>query len=266
MSNRRRIRKTYKQKQKEVAEVPEIEVIEEQLWSLSEWMETNWRPVVAALGIVTVLWGGAGLYQILSERSARSTAAANAPVYAAAARRVYTPPEGLTGEDPNKPLSPTFASEKERAEAVVAAGSGLEGAAKPFAEVVVGAAKAELGQADAQLAAIDAALATAGDSPIALGLQAQRASALMALGKADEAAATWAKIAETAPTAALKALAQVRIGDLANPRLGAKAGDAGKAKAAYTAAVAALAEGGKAPSEGNAAFLHAEAKLKLAQL
>lgn len=266
MSNRRRIKKTYKQKQKEVDEIPEIEVIEEQLWSLSEWMEANWRPVVAGLGVVTVLWGGIGLYQILSERSARSTAAANAPVYAAAMRQVYTPPENLQGEDPNKPLSPSFASEKERAEAVVAAGTGLEGSAKPLAEVVVGAAKGQLGQADAQLAAIDAAVAAAGESPIALGLQVQRASALTALGKADEAAAAWAKVAETAPTAVLKGLAQVRLGDLVNPRLGAKAGDAGKAKAAYTAAVAALAEGGKAPTEGNAAFLHAEASLKLAQL
>lgn len=264
MSNRRRIKKTYKQQQKEIIEEPEI--IEEQLWSMSEWMEAHWRPIVAGLTAVTVIWGGVGLYQIVAERSARSTAAANAPVYAAAMRQVYTPPEGLTGEDPNKPLSPTFASDKERAQAVVAAGTGLEGAAKPLAEVVVGAAKGTLGEAEAQLASIDAALAQVGDSPVALGLLTQRASALSALGRADEAAAAWAKVAEAAPTAAMKALAQLRLGDLVNPRLGAKAGDAAKAKAAYTAAVAALAEGGKAPSEGNGAFLHAEASLKLAQL
>ncbi len=264
MSNRRRVRKTYKQTQTEIEDEPEI--IVEQLWSMSDWMEVNWRPVVAVLGAITLTWGGIGLYQILAASSADSTAAANAPVYSAASRMVYAAPEGQVGEDPNKPSGPTFATEKERSEAVVAAGTGLEGDGKVYAEVVVGAAKGSLGQFDAQLASLDAAIAAAGESDVALGLQAQRASALTAAGKVTEAADAWTTVATKAPNAVLKGLAQVRIGDLYNPRAGSKAADVAKAKTAYGAAIAALVHEGVAPKKGNAGFLHGEASLKLAQL
>ncbi len=264
MSNRRRIRKTYKQSQKEIVETPEI--IEEQLWSMSEWMEEHWRPIVAVLGAVTIIWGGIGLYQIVSARGARSTAASNAPVYAAALRPIYTPAPDAPADDPAKPLGATFGSAKERAEAVVNAAAGLEGDEKVLAEVVVGAAKGTLGQFDAQIAALDAAIAAAGDAPLAIGLQAQRATALMAAGKSAEAAEAWQKVAAAAPTAALKGLAQIRIGDLYNANAGSKAADPAKAKAAYEAAIAALAVEGKAPTDGNAGFLHIEATAKLGQL
>ncbi len=268
MSNRRRIVKTYKQKQEESAteiEVPEI--IHEQLWSLSEWMEANWRPVVAGIAIVTVVWGGIGLFQLLTARGARSTAAANAPVYAAMAKPVYAPPATLQGEDPNKPLGTSFTTAKERAEAVVAAAAGLEGDEKVLAEVVVGAAKGTLGDRAAQLAAIDAAIAAAGDAPNAQALLAQRATVLTAMGKGADAGEAWQKVAAGANTSALKGMALVRAGDAINPKLNKDAaGDAAKAKAAYQGAIAAVAVAGKAPSEGHAGFLHLEATAKLGQL
>lgn len=263
MSNRRRIRKTYKQEQREIIEEPEI--IEEKLWSLSEWMESHWRPVVGVLGAVVVVWGGIGLYQIVSASSADSDAAANAPVYQAIARPVYSPAPDAPADDPAKPLGATFASDKERAEAAIAAAKGLEGKDKPMAELLVGAAKATLGEHEAQLAAIDAAIAAAGEGPLTIGLLAQRASALTALGRAGEAAEAWTKVANAAPTAALQGLAYVRVGDLHHPRFG-KAPDAGKAKSAYEAAQKALAKGGTAPTDGNAGYLHAEASTKLAAL
>lgn len=258
---RRRIKKTYKQQQRELEETPEF--VEEQLWSMSEWMEENWRPVVAVIGAVTVIWGGIGLYQIYAESSAEAASAESAPVFAALNQPVYEPPKDLKGEDPNKPLGDSYASEAERAAAVMAAAKGAKGTP---VELLAGAIKGRTGDWAAQLKAVDAALAKVGDAPLALALQEQRALALAGLGKHADAAAAWAKVAAGTQTAVGKALAQLHMGDLYNPNTGSKAADAAKAKAAYGAAMKALAASGKAPKEGVEAFIYTDARIKSARL
>ncbi|MCO4760651.1 MAG: hypothetical protein KC502_04060 [Myxococcales bacterium] len=258
---RRRIKKTYKQQQREIEETPEY--VEEQLWSMSDWMEENWRPVVAVLGAVTLLWGGAGLYQTFSASSGESAAAASAPVFVAANQTVYAPPADQQGEDPNKPFGPSYASEAERSAAVIA----TEGSADtPATALIVGAAKGRKGDWAGQLKTVDAALAAYGDNAVATALHGQRAAALTGLGKHAEAAKAWATVAAATSTKVGKGLAQVRIGDLHNAGAGGKAADAGKAKAAYAAAMKVLAVDGKAPTSGAAAFLYADARIKSAQL
>ncbi len=259
---RRRIKKTYKQQQRELEETPDV--VEEQLWSLSDWMEEHWRPVVAVLGGVTLLWGAVGLFQMYSASSERSSALETAPVFAALNQPVYEPPEGQVGEDPNKPVGPTYGSEKERADAVLKAAGASPG---ELVALLAGAAKGRKGDWAGQLKAVDAALATHGDGPMGAALQQQRAAALTALGKHAEAAAAWAKVLAAAQTKVAKALANVRIGDLHNPTVGGKAADAAKAKAAYSAAMKVLAgKDGKAPSDGDEAFLYTDARLKTARL
>ncbi len=258
---RRRIKKTYKQQQRELEETPEY--VEEQLWSMSDWMEENWRPVVAVLGAVTLLWGGVGLYQMYAASSARGAAAASAPVFAAMNQPVYAPPADLQGEDPNKPFGESYATEGDRAAAVIkAAGS----ADSPAVALLVGAAKGRSGDWAGQLATVDAALAIYGADALAGALHEQRAAALTGLGKHADAAAAWAKVAAVAQTKVGKAFAQVRIGDLYNAAAGSKAADAGKAKAAYASAMKELADAGKAPTKGVEAFLYTDAHIKSAQL
>lgn len=258
---RRRIKKTYKQQQRELEETPEI--IEEQLWSMSDWMEENWRPVVAVLSAVTVIWGGIGLFQIYSESASRNESATGAAVFSVMNLPVYEAPADQEGEDPNKPEGPTFATEAARSAAVIKAASADDSAT---VAVIVGAAKGRKGDFAGQLTIVDAALAAHGDSALAGSLQQQRASALTGLGKHAEAAAAWGKVAAASQTKVGKALAQVRIGDLFNAATGSKAADATKAKAAYGAAMKALAESGKAPKQGAEAFIYADARIKSAQL
>ncbi len=259
----RRVRKTYKQKQREL-EAPEI--IEEQLWSLSDWMEQNWRPVVGIVGGLALLWGGIGLYQIMADSSARTDAQRTAAVFEAAGRSIYTPPADLKDEDPNKPLGKTWGSEKERAAAIVAAATGSEDEAGGLVGVLGGAGKARQGDFSAQLAAIDKALAGQQGTALELPLREQRASALTGSKRFDEAAAEWQKVAALTPTAFGKATAQLHVGDLFNPNVGLGKADAAKAKAAYQAAVKAARVGDKEPADGPLAFVFADASTKLSGL
>lgn len=105
----KRVRKTYKQRQREL-DTPEV--VEETLWSLSDWMEANWKPIVMGLGALTVVWGGIGVVQMISASSERSAAESSANVFSALNKPVYEKPADLEGEDPNKPLGETFGSEK----------------------------------------------------------------------------------------------------------------------------------------------------------
>ena len=258
---RRRIKKTYKQQQRELEETPEF--VEEQLWSMSEWMEEHWRPVVAVIGAVTIIWGGIGLYQIYAASAAEGASAASAPVFAALNQPVYEPPADVQGEDPNKPLGASYGSEAERINAVLTASK----RGGDFASALLaGAVQGRKGDWAAELKAADAALAKFGDTALAGALQQQRALALTGLGKQAEAAAAWAKVAASAQTSVGKALAQVRIGDLYNGAAGSKIADANKAKAAYGAAMKALATSGKAPKEGVEAFIYTDARIKSARL
>ena len=260
----KRVRKTYKQRQREL-EAPEV--VEETLWSLSDWMEENWRPFAIGLGALTIIWGGIGVYDMMTVSSANASAESTAPVFAALNQPVYVKPDGLEGEDPNKPLGPSFASEKARADAVLAAtAAGGESKAVELIGVLEGAAKAATGDAATQVAKLDAALASVGDSALALPLYEQKAAALTGLGKTAEAAAVWKKVADGAKTSFSKAYALIRIGDLNNARTGAGKTNADAAKGSYSKAISALKVGGKAPEKGPLAFLHAEATAKLASL
>ncbi len=259
----RRVRKTYKQKQREL-EAPEI--IEEQLWSLSDWMESNWRPVVGVVGGVALLWGALGLYQIMSASSSRSDAQKTAGVFEAVGRSIYNPPADLKGEDPNKPLGATWSSEKDRAAAMVAAGAGAEGEANGLVDVLIAAGKARQGDYAAQLAAIDKSLPGQQGAALEVSLREQRAAALTGLKRYDEAAAEWQKVATLTPTAFGKASAQVHVGDLYSPNVGIGKADAAKAKAAYQAAVKAARVGDKDPGDGALAFVFADASTKLSGL
>ncbi len=259
----RRVRKTYKQKQRDL-EAPEI--IEEQLWSLTDWMEQNWRPVVGIVGGIALIWGAVGLYQIMSESSTRADAAITASVFEAAGRSIYVPPSDLQGEDPNRPLGQTWGSEKERSAAIVAAAAGAEDEAGGLIGVLAGAAQARQGDYKSQLAAVDKALPAQEGKGMELPLREQRAAALTGLKRFDEAAAEWQKIAALTPTAFGKASAQVHIGDLYSPNVGVGKADAAKAKAAYAAALKAAKPGDKEPADGPLGFVFAEASTKLAGL
>jgi len=260
----KRVRKTYKQRQREL-DAPEV--VEEKLWDLSDWMEANWRPVVGALAAVTVVWGAIGVFQMVTESSEQASAEATAGIFKALAQPVYVKPDGVEGEDPNKPIGPTYGSEKARADAVLAEVAKAEGGeAAALIGVVEGAAKARAGDHAAQVGKLDAALGDSKDSALGAALLQQKASALVAQGKSSEAAAAWQKVADSSKTPFSKAHALIRVGDLYNGRAGAKSADAAKAKAAYGKAVTATKSDGKAPEKGALAFLHAEAQTKLAGL
>lgn len=260
----RRVRKTYKQRQKEL-ETPEV--VEETLWNLSDWMEANWRTVVGALAAVTAIWAAVGLFQIISTSSERSKAEATAGVFKAFAQPIYAKPAGLEGDDPNKPLGESYPDRKARADAVMAAATSAEkDETAPLIGVLEAAAKAQAGDSAGQLSGLDAAMQAAGDGPLAAALLEQKASALAAAGKGAEAAVAWDKVAGSAKTRFGKAHALIRVGDLYNARTGATKPDAAKAKAAYSGAIAALKDKEKAPEKGPLAFLNAEAQTKLAGL
>lgn len=259
----KRVRKTYKERQKEL-DTPEV--VEETLWSLSDWMEANWRPVVMGIGVIVILMGGAGIYQMIGESSAESAAAETAGVFSALNMPVYVKPAEVTGDDPNKPLGATFESDKARAAAVLAASANASGDDGVLIGALAGAAAGANGDHATQLAKLDAAITASGSSALALAFEEQKAGVLTAMGKSAEAAASWKKVADGAKASFARAHALIRIGDLNNVRTGAKATNVDVAKGSYTKAIAALTTEGKAPSRGALAFLHAEATTKLASL
>ena len=255
------------------------EIVEEKLWSLSDWMEEHWKVVVAVLVTVGVVWGGFGVWQIISSSRDNGAAEKTAAVFEQAQTAVVPPPpkedkpaeeaapEGedtakaaeakAAAEKAKKDAPPSFASEKERAEAVVKVAATAQGDA--IAGVLVGAAKAELGDAAGQLAGVDAALAKAQGTALELPLRIQRAQALAASGKSADAAAEWAKVQAADPTAYGKALAEARQGDLA--------GDPAQKKGLYEGALkTARAGSDKDPTSGALGFLAAELRQKLARL
>ncbi len=258
----RRVKTSWKEKQREVA-APEV--VEEKLWTLSDWMEKHWRPVLGTLGTISVLWAGVGIYQIVSTSSEQKRAETTAAVFAKALTPIVVPPE-KPDDAAQKPEGPSFPSEKERAEAVIKAATSEDPKAGALIGVLVGGAKATTGDYAAQLKAIDAGLAKVAGDPLEIPLHEQRATALAALGRTPDAVAEWNKVASLTPTLFGKALAQVRTGDLYNPNLGAKAPDAGKAKAAYEAALKVARVGDKDPTPGSLGFLVADARQKLERL
>ena len=279
MATIRRPRKTKKEVQVELL-APEI--VEEKLWSLSEWVEKHWKPVLGGIGAVTLLWGGAGVASLVAESRANSRADASATVFQLAAKAVVPPqdepkaPEGEAGKDEaaakeeaakkKAAIKDSFDSETLRAQAVVAAGKVDDETAAPWVNVVVGGAKAVTGDYAAQLTAVDAALPKVTGQALELPLREQRAVALAGLGKSADAAAEWAKVAQLSVWPFDKALAQLRMGDLFNPGLGSKAADAAKAKAAYEEAVKLARPGDKDPPAGALAWVAADARAKLASL
>lgn len=258
----RRVKKSHKE---EVRDLEKPEIVEEKLWSLSEWMEKHWRPVLTGLVAVSVIWGAVGIYQIVSSSSDQTKAETTAAVFEKAGTPVVPPP-ATPEETPARPTGPSFASEKERAAAIVQAAAAPEAGANPLIGVLVGGAKAQQGDAAALLKAVDAALGQVTGQALEVPLRQARASALTALGQVDQATAEWAKVASLAPTAYAKAEAQVRTGDLYNPALGAKTPDPAKAKSAYEAAIKAARPGDKDPPAGSLAFVLADAKQKLSRL
>ncbi|MSP93401.1 MAG: hypothetical protein EXR79_16675 [Myxococcales bacterium] len=258
----RKGKKSWKEQQREL-EAPDV--AEEKLWSLSDWMEAHWKPVLGGLTAVSVLWGGVGIFQIVSAARERGRAAATATVFEQAAVSVVAPADRPEGAD--APVDPTFDSEKARAEAVIkAAAGGNESSAGEVVGLVLGGAQAALGKWDAQLQAVDAALAKVGGSALETPLREQRATALEALGRQPEAMIEWQKVMASAATPFTRALSHVRIGDLSHPGLGAKAPDAKRAKDAYDAALKLVRVGDKDPPAGDLAYLAADIRLKLAKL
>ena len=255
-----------RQSQKDVRpETLAPEIVEQRLWSLSDWMEKHWRPVLGGLAIVSVAWGSLGIYQIYSAHRERARADATAAVFEQAAVPVVAPPTSAD-TPPAAVEGPSFATDKARAKAVIDAATGDDPDAAAMVDVLVGGARAANGDFAGLLKAADTALAKAQGEALELPLREMRATALAALGRVPESAAEWAKVAAATPTSFGKALAQVRTGDLFNPRLGSKAADPAKAKAAYDAAIKAGRPGDKDPPPGSLAFLVADARLKLAQL
>lgn len=266
------IRRPRKAKKAEVVEVVAAEVVEEKLWSLSEWVEAHWKPVLTALAAVSAVWAAAGIVSLMRDSQANARADESAAVFQIAARQVVPPAE--KSADPAAEAPPpakdakkdTFDSEKDRATAIVAAKKGDDEAATTWVNVVVGSAKAVTGDYAAQLAAVDAALAKVSGQALELPLRQQRAVALAGQGKNTEAAAEWAKVAQLSAWPFDKALAQLRTGDLLNPGLGNKAGDAAKAKAAYEEALKLARPGDKDPAPGALAWVAADARAKAASL
>lgn len=275
MATIRRPRKAKKEQQVELV-VPEI--VEEKLWSLSDWVEAHWKPVLGAVGAVTVVWGGIGVASLFAESRANSRAEASATVFQLAAKPVVPPQdepkpaegegEGEKADAAKKKAAPkdSFDSEKARATAVAGAAKVDDESAAPWVNVIVGGAKAVNGDFQAQLTAVDAALAKVSGQALELPLRQQRAIALAGLGKSAEAAAEYATVAKLSVWPFDKALAQLRTGDLFNPGLGSKAADAAKAKAAYEEALKLARPGDKDPPAGALAWVAADARAKLASL
>ncbi len=276
------IRRPRKTKKEQHVELVAPEIVEEKLWSLSEWVEAHWKPVLGGIGAVTIVWGGIGVASLVAESRANSRAESTSAVFQIAARAVIPPqeePKAAEGDAPKDKekeeaaaakkkaaVKDSFDSERARADAVVALAKVDDDAVAPWVNLVVGDAKAIKGDYAAQLTAVDAALAKVTGQALELPLRQQRAVALAGQGKTTEAAAEWAKVAQLSTLAFDKALAQLRTGDLLNPGLGSKTADAVKAKAAYEEAVKLARPGDKDPPAGALAWVAADARAKLASL
>ncbi len=287
----RRIRKPKNEAQAQpqsILETPEI--VDQKLWSLSDWMEEHWRTVFGVLLGVSVVWGGFGIFQIFSAHRDDKKAEGTAALFEQAALPIVPPQdkkeqeaEQAAGDEEGKDDAkaakekadaaaakkkdelPSFPTERARAEAVVKAFAEAKVDA-PAIGPLVGGAKATLGDFQAQLTAVDAALTTAKDSALALPLHIQRATALAGLGKTPEAAAEWAVVEAADTTTFGKALAKERQGDLVNPSLVKAGGSADKAKSAYEAAIKLARVGDKDPPAGALSYLVADVRTKLARL
>ena len=162
------IRRPRKSKKEQHVELVAPEIVEEKLWSLSEWVEAHWKPVLGGIGAVSLVWGGIGVASLIAESRANARAAATRVVFHVASKSGVPPqevPKHAEGEAPKeeakkKPaVKDSFDTEKARADAVVAAGKTDDPDAAPWINVVVGSAKAVNGDYAAQLAAVDVALA-----------------------------------------------------------------------------------------------------------
>ena len=272
------IRRPRKKKSEQVAELVVPEIVEEKLWSLSEWVEAHWKPVLGTIGGVTLLWGSIGIIGLIMDARANSRADATSAAFLLASRPVVPPqeePKPAEGEDAAKeegakkkapPPKESFDTEQARAAAVLAAAKPADDATAPWVNLLVGNAKAVSGDYAAQLAAVDAALAQAAGQALELPLRQQRAVALAGLGRSADAVAEWTKVAQLSAWPFDKALAQLRTGDLYNPALGSKSPDAGKAKTAYEQARLLARPGDKDPAPGALAWVAADARAKLAGL
>ncbi|MBM4343699.1 MAG: hypothetical protein FJ100_10020 [Deltaproteobacteria bacterium] len=257
-------RRNKKSREEAQVELPP-DVIEQELWSLSAWMEKHWKTVAIGLGGVSLIWGGLGIYQIFHTSQEQGRAEASAAVFDKVGTAVIPPPENPESPAANSDV-PSFPTEKARAEAVVAAAGNEPASGTALIGVLVGAAKATLGDRETQLKHLETALGTAKGTALELPLREQKATALQAAGRDAEAAAEWAEVAKLSTTDFGKALAKVRIGDLHNPGGGGKVADAARAKAAYEEAVKAARPGDKDPAAGPLAFLLTDARGKLARL
>lgn len=246
-----------------VVDTPDI--VEAELWSLSDWMEKHWKPVVIGLVGVSVVWGGLGVYQIIAASSEQSRAESTAAVFETAAAPVVAPSDSPDAPPPTR-TDKTYPTEAARAEAVLAAGKEGDGKSAAAIGVLLGGAKASKGDREGQLQALNPAIESAKGTALELPLREQKASALQALGKTAEAAAEWDAVGKLAVTDFTKALAKARIGDLYNAATGSKASDPAKAKAAYEEALKLARPGDKDPPAGSLAFLAADVRGKLATL
>lgn len=246
-----------------IVDTPDI--VEAELWSLSEWMEKHWKPVAIGIVGISVVWGGLGIYQIIAASNEQKRAEGSAALFELAVAPVVPPSDDPAAEVPAR-AGKTFASEAARAEAILAQGKIEDAQAATAIGVLLGAAKASKGDREGQLQSLNPAIDAAKGSALELPLREQKATALQALGKTAEAAAEWETVAKLAVTDFTKALAKARLGDLYNPADGNKAGDAAKAKAAYEEALKLARPGDKDPPAGPLAFLAADVRGKLTAL
>lgn len=241
------------------------DIVEAELWSLSEWMEKHWKPVAMGIVGISVVWGGLGIYQIIAASGEQKRAESSAALFELAVTPVVPPSDDPAAEAPQR-TGKTFASEVARADAVLALGKVEDSKAAVAIDVLVGGAKASKGDREGQLQSLNPAIEAAKGSALELPLREQKATALQALGKTAEAAAEWDAVAKLAVSDFTKALAKARVGDLYSPADGNKAADAAKAKAAYEEALKLARPGDKDPPAGALAFLAADVRGKLAAL
>lgn|GEM_PF-2248759 len=244
--------------------------VQEKLWSLSEWVEERWKPLLGGLAAVVLLWAAVGVFQEVRTSSKRSVAVSSAEVFSVLSARVKAPAGGDDQEPPPEPGKRVFESDTARLDAAIAAAEQFvakaKGEAAETAKLMAGGLKGQKGEFEASLAAADAYLDAHPDDALAIPLLERKATALGALGRNEEAAAAWKLLAERAPTTALKALALKHVGDLYHPATNGKGADAAKAKEAYSAALALVKPGEESPAAGPLRFVYVDASRKLAML
>jgi tetratricopeptide (TPR) repeat protein len=240
------------------------------LWSLSEWVEERWKPLLIGIGSVVAVWAIIGIVQEMRASSRRATAKASEELFATLAARVKSPDDAALEASGAPQPAKTFETDKAKADAAVAAAEAfagrVSGEAAELAKLLAASLKGTKGEFEPALAAVDAYLAKHADDPMALPLLEQKATALAALGKSAEAEAAYKALAEKAPATGLKALALKSVGDLYNPKSGTKTPDAAKAKEAYKAALALAKPGEDVPPAGTLRYVFVDVSAKLAQI